>query len=354
MRHLGVLLALGLMAVPPPITAEADNPAPRVSLLPGEYLWLPELAPQGPMLILISLPEQVAYVYRNGVRIGLSTVSSGKPGYETPTGIFSILQKKRTHFSDLYDDAPMPFMQRLTWDGVALHAGRVPGYPASHGCVRLPAAFAEKLFAATQRGITVVIADAASQPPTLAAPGLLSPLDPRTGQPAASPGPSEDSSYDWQLQRAPEGPVTVLVSSRDRVVLVLRAGIEVGRSPVFLSDPVWQGLHAYVLLETVGAPSQPLMPRRPALQWLQIPLLASDAQAPSHSDKASDWLLAGSWVPPGFAERVYSLLAPGATLILTDEPLPSEADRKGLTVLRADPSPAPEPLPQPPSPPPPP
>ncbi|HQZ32008.1 MAG TPA: L,D-transpeptidase family protein, partial [Arenimonas sp.] len=110
------------------------QPAGSFELLPGEYLWLPELSPRGPVLVLVSLPEQRAYVYRNGVRIGVATVSTGKPGYETPTGVFTILQKKREHYSNLYDDAPMPFMQRLTWDGVAMHAGRVPGYPASHGC----------------------------------------------------------------------------------------------------------------------------------------------------------------------------------------------------------------------------
>ena len=92
-------------------------------LAPGEYRWHPAAAPGGPMVAVVSIPEQRIHVYRNGVRIGLSTVSTGKPGHETPTGTFRILQKKRMHRSNLYDDAPMPFMQRLTWDGIALHAG---------------------------------------------------------------------------------------------------------------------------------------------------------------------------------------------------------------------------------------
>jgi lipoprotein-anchoring transpeptidase ErfK/SrfK len=96
-------------------------------------------------------------VYRAGQLIGVSTVSTGKEGKETPAGIFPILEKKRTHFSRKYDNAPMPFMQRLDQYGIALHAGAIPGYPASRGCVRLPAAFAAKLFAMTDVGDKVVI-----------------------------------------------------------------------------------------------------------------------------------------------------------------------------------------------------
>jgi hypothetical protein len=92
----------------------------------------------------------------------VSTVSTGKPGHDTPPGVFTILQKQKMHHSTLYDDAPMPFMQRLTWDGIALHAGRLPGYPASHGCIRLPAAFAETLYDVTAHGGVVVVADDAT------------------------------------------------------------------------------------------------------------------------------------------------------------------------------------------------
>ena len=109
------------------------------------------------MVIVVSLSEQRAWVFRNGERVATSTISSGKAGKETPTGVFPILEKRKMHRSNLYDDAPMPFMQRLTWDGVALHAGRIPGHPASHGCIRLPAQFARELFGITRRDETVVI-----------------------------------------------------------------------------------------------------------------------------------------------------------------------------------------------------
>ena len=176
-RHLARGLATTTLAL-------AIAPALATDMLaPGEYRWHPAAAPSGPMVAVVSLPEQRIHVYRNGVRIGLSTVSTGKPGHETPTGTFSILQKKRMHRSNLYDDAPMPFMQRLTWDGIALHAGRVRAEPASHGCVRLPRAFAEQLFEATDKGMTVVIADYASHDAAVVTPEERAPVDPYSGAP---------------------------------------------------------------------------------------------------------------------------------------------------------------------------
>ena len=150
-------------------------------LRPGEYLWTPDAAAAGQVVVVVSLPEQRAHVYRNGTRIGVSTISSGKAGHETPTGVFPILQKREEHYSNLYDNAPMPYMQRLTWDGIALHAGRIPGYPASHGCIRLPKAFAKKLFAATERGVTVVVADEASHGPAVVWPTERAPVDAYSG-----------------------------------------------------------------------------------------------------------------------------------------------------------------------------
>lgn len=157
-------------------------------LAPGDFVWAPERTGNGQLVVVVSLPEQRAHVYRNGIRIGVSTISSGKPGKETPTGTFEILQKKRSHFSNLYNNAPMPFMQRLTWDGIALHAGKIPGYPASNGCVRLPLAFAEQLFAETERGMLVVIADEASHGTEVAYPGPRAPVDAYSGLPLHAAG----------------------------------------------------------------------------------------------------------------------------------------------------------------------
>ena len=138
--------------------------AEYTELKPGKFIWHPQATKEGALEIVVSLPLQVAYVYRGGTVIGVSTVSTGKPGHETPTGSFEILQKRREHYSNLHDNAPMPFMQRLTWDGIALHAGEIPGRPASHGCVRLPLAFAKALFEVTQVGASVHIVDQAPAP----------------------------------------------------------------------------------------------------------------------------------------------------------------------------------------------
>jgi lipoprotein-anchoring transpeptidase ErfK/SrfK len=97
------------------------------------------------------------FVFRDGEVWDSSRVSTGRRGHETPVGTFPILQKKVHHRSNLYDNAPMPFMQRLTWGGVALHAGSIPGYPASHGCIRLPKAFAQKLYKITDFDSTLVV-----------------------------------------------------------------------------------------------------------------------------------------------------------------------------------------------------
>ena len=149
--------------------AAAVEPAPAAveqatNLSPGEFVWQPERAPQGEVEIVVSIPLQRAYVYRGGTLIGVTTVSTGKPGHRTPTGKFDILQKRAKHFSNLYNNAPMPYMQRLTWGGIALHAGQIPGRPASHGCVRLPLAFARNLFGVTSMGGSVHIVDQSPAP----------------------------------------------------------------------------------------------------------------------------------------------------------------------------------------------
>jgi len=136
------------------------------ALTPGEYLWMPERQESGAVTVVVSIAAQKAYVYRADKLIGVTTVSTGMRGHRTPTGSFTILQKNRRHFSNLYNNPPLPTMQRLTWDGIALHAGALPGYPASHGCIRLPMEFSRVLFGATSMGGSVHIV--ADTPPSAA------------------------------------------------------------------------------------------------------------------------------------------------------------------------------------------
>ena len=135
-----------------------------VPLRPKQFVWFAPRSQSGEIEIIVSLPLQRAYVYRGDTLIGISTVSTGRRGYETPAGTFNILQKRRAHRSNRYDNAPMPYMQRLTWYGIALHGGAIPAGPASHGCVRLPIAFARQLFGMTELGGRVHITDRAPSP----------------------------------------------------------------------------------------------------------------------------------------------------------------------------------------------
>src|SRR4030095_11953863 len=146
-------------------------------LKPGQYVWAPKIAPEGPMLLIVNLAVQRAIVFPNGVAIAASTVSTGRPGHSTPTGVFTVLQKEVEHHSSKYNSAPMPYMQRLTWYGVALHAGNLPGYPASHGCVRLPLAVAKLLFGMSSLGMTVVINDQPTGPRIAPTPELAAQPD---------------------------------------------------------------------------------------------------------------------------------------------------------------------------------
>ena len=134
----------------------------RAGLKPGDYVWATQVPKEGDTRIVIDLMSQLAYVYRGDVLIGASSISSGKGGASggrkaTPLGFWPVLEKKKFHRSKKYNNAPMPFMQRLDEFGIALHGGLNPGYPASNGCVRLPMKFAELLYGVTKVGTQVVI-----------------------------------------------------------------------------------------------------------------------------------------------------------------------------------------------------
>lgn len=146
-------------------------------------------APQGPRTILVSIRKQRLRLLDGEREIASSRISSGQPGFDTPTGVFSILEKKVYHESNIYDGAPMPHMQRITWSGIAMHAGVVPGYRASHGCVRLPASFARSLFQQTDVGGRVIITQDEVSPVRFDHPSLFRPLpenNPTSAQQGAS------------------------------------------------------------------------------------------------------------------------------------------------------------------------
>lgn len=285
------------------------------SLQPGEFVWAPKLAPEGPTLLVVNLTNQRAVLYRNGVPIGATTVSTGKEGYETPTGAFTILQKKVEHYSSTYNNAPMPYMQRLTWKGVALHAGKLPGYPASHGCIRLPIEFSKLLYGQTNLGMTVVITDKASSPRVAPSPDLV----------VAGPGPwnpKPTAGIVWKPEASPSGPVSIIVSVADGRASVLRNGVEIGSAPVSVEGPV-TGTWAYAL-ESVDAAGK---------HWIKLPLSSTGKAGVAATDEFHKFD-----APPEFRREVARILQPGATVIVTSDSLRAGSSGSGVTVIEGDPT----------------
>ncbi len=282
---------------------------PTGPMKPGEYWWHPEISPSGPLMILVSIPKQMMHVYRNGILIGRSTISSGSKGHATPGGVFSILEKKQEHYSKKYDNAPMPNMQRLTWTGIAMHSGTLPGYAASHGCIRLPFDFSQLLFSVTSQGGTVVIGDGNVPVPRLASnPGLL--LAPTDLKPEML-RPLAQNEYDWQPERSPKGPITIVVSNADKAIYVYRNGNPIGRAPVEISGRGKLGDHVFSLLEGTTGRQSSLVPGREGRRWMRV---TSSGRAVD-ADKISSRLR----VNPELAGKVYDTIAPGTTVIITDQ-----------------------------------
>lgn len=287
----------------PPVVPAAAAPAADVGavmdrvarLKPGQFLWWPQAAPNGPVVMMINRATQRAVLYRNGVPIGITTVSTGRPGHTTPTGVFTVLEKQVTHFSSIYDSAPMPFMQRLTWGGVALHGGQLPGYPASHGCIRLPIGFARLIYPVTRLGMTVVITDSAALPALVTTEQLF----------ASAPAATDTASL-WAPERAPDGPVSIVVSAADRRMFVLRNGHEIGSVAVTMKSPVDRP-YLYVLQSVDPA----------AQHWARVALDGEAIDGP-----AVPWEQVG--VPQDFWGVVAPLLSVAASVVVVpDHVLPT-------------------------------
>ncbi len=312
--------------LPRAIAQDGGDPA---SLKPGQFVWTPERASAGPVVVLVSIPGQWVVVYRGGTRIGMSTCSTGKPGHTTPAGVFVILQKDKDHHSSTYNNASMPYMERLTWQGVALHAGNLPGYPASHGCVRLPLEFAKLLFGVTTLGTPVIVADAAMSTADLRHPGLLisdhaEELARSAVQANAGKSPHPETATVHTHEAA-----SFVISTADRKLLAFVNGKQVYSSPVNLRSPERPfGTHAFTL---TGPDSDPRH-----MQWLAIGL---DSRLDSKA--ASDAILSQTLnridLSQEAANRVLALMHPGSTMVVTDRPA-SEDSRSGpgFTVMTHD------------------
>ena len=295
------------------------------ALQPGEFTWHPERSPQGSVAVVVSLPEQRTHVYRNGVRIAVSTSSTGKPGHETPTGDFTVLEKDRDHRSSTYGSASMPDMNRLTWDGIALHAGQLPGYPASHGCVRLPFGFAEKLWTVTHVGTPVIIAGSHSDPWELTHPGLvLAGYAEHEFERAVAGLEGKRHPSDWDA--AAEYPVTTIIaSSADRKLELIENGQVVAEGRLAGADGKL-GSHVFVLngahVESRG------------LSWHAISHHATPGADLGAGRGSPDALITRLTADSAFQRSVERSLHPGLVLVVTDNPLhPDRRSGKDFVIM---------------------
>ena len=286
------------------------------SLQPGQFIWHPERAPKGPVAIIVSILKQRVFVYRNGIFIGVSTCSTGKPGHSTPAGVFTILEKAKTHTSVKYGE-PMPDMERLTWKGIALHVGDLPGYPDSHGCVHLPSEFAADLYAITQVGTPVIIAGGHSDPASVADPGPVlgaaakEEMESEVGQAMFSPS-------------SPDAVTSILVSRADKKIYVLQNADIVAEGEAIIANPsqplgsnvfVWQAGDAKgSTWDAMGFHADPALATTPNADVLQ------------RIDGA-----------PGVMDAVRARIKPGTVLVTTDLPATPDTRSGGNLVVMDSP-----------------
>jgi lipoprotein-anchoring transpeptidase ErfK/SrfK len=311
---------------------------------------------KAPLQIIISLSKQQLTLYSGDEAIARTPVSTGRKGRVTPSGVFNIIQKDRWHRSNLYDDAPMYYMQRLTWSGVALHQGYVPHYPASHGCIRMPAAFAQELWRTTKLGVRVIIARGDVAPVAIEHPALFAPMpEPVMAQASSAAAPvSQTQSLQaaeqaWQIAMldstkafasmamtdAPllstpmiespplpnarplkPGPISVFISRKEGKLFVRKGFQPVFETPVTIANPDQPlGTHVFTAVSVADH----------SARWTVV------SMTPNTSASAA---LDRITIPQTARERISALMSAGASLIISDKGLGPETGRgTGFIVL---------------------
>jgi L,D-transpeptidase catalytic domain len=341
---------------------------------------------KGPFEIVIAIARQEIAIYGQDGFIARASISTGMPGRPTPMGVFSVLSKARWHQSNIYSGAPMPYMQRITWSGIAMHAGPRPGYPASHGCIRLPEDFAIWLFHTTKVGARVIVTREPVAPVAIANPKLFVPKKPdekpvpvavasagattpadvslaikspgaTVPAPAAPPATAAATTgraigsiavppaADAKLASKPAKPISVFVSRKLGKVFVRQGFDELFDMPVTIADPDQPiGTHVFTAMG--------LQDDGKAMRWnvLSIPssyrhhhrlarrrhhqreTVEADAAEPAASTASE--ALERITLPPEAIERISALLVPGSSLIVSDNGISDETDSDtGFIVL---------------------
>ncbi|WP_169334360.1 L,D-transpeptidase family protein [Rubritalea marina] len=275
----------------------------QTKLAPGQFEWHPERSPSGPVLMVVSIDDQMAYVYRNGVQIARSTVSTGRAGKETPTGVFQILQRKVDHESNVYKGAKMPYMQRLTWTGIAMHAGQLPGYPASGGCIRLPYEFSQKVYGVLSNGSTVAITKKGTVPSYSAKPANVL-MASKAKSSSNQAVPDMQGRVIWEPGKSRSGPYSVLLSYADRTAYVWRNGIKIGQSPFAIASGTRPPEGVFIKLENGDGPRS----------WSVLSLKKSRV-----SGSPAEQIANSIQFPAEFTRKTRGILSPGTILLATAE-----------------------------------
>jgi hypothetical protein len=327
--------ALAVLTVAPPAAAVANQTRP----VPTEAV-----APRGtaePIMAIVSIKSQQVTIYDADGWTIRTPVSTGTTGRETPAGIFSVVQKDKDHHSSLYDDAWMPNMLRITWSGIALHGGPLPGYPASHGCIRMPYGFAENLFDIARIGMRVVIAPNDVEPvefshPTLFVPNsealATAPLRAETlTREAVEAAKLADKAKSAAVLAAPDAksltallrklteltrePVSVFIS-RAKQRLYIRRGFEaILEVPVTIRDPDKPiGTHLFTAVARTDA----------GLRWTAVTIERGD-DAKTALDRIT--------IPQDVLDRIAPIALPRSSLIISDEPLNRETNYRTEFVM---------------------